>query len=364
MPNAFTDLLQGASNAAASSISGPVDGIAWLLRKAGLPVPQNALGGSKWMAEQGLTKQPQNALAGLAGETLGMVGPLGLAGKAWNGLSVLEKKAIVGLAERPANGKITADPPSVRASKTPSIFDPKPTAQRPFNADYPQGFAGPDGSRLALDIDGRPLSAQYVAGRRVGGGVDEGIARVDAHRIADALGIQQFSAARTGPQLKGDAGRYTSGPDRRIFTDNQLQGDHAARVFEHELGHGVDDLVFGVLGPGGSRIPTKGLSKELGRVYEDLNTAGWFKPGRGTTPKGQGYAANQTDAELMAEAVRAYMRDPNYLKTVAPNTARRIREYVNANPNLNKTIQFNSFSPAAGAGVLGAGLFGHDYMEP
>lgn len=319
------------------------------------------VGGSEWIAERmrrgGLLADTPGSTADTAGNFTG--GLLGLLAGARPDVS-RPAKALMSLLETPANGKIASALSDVRASKTPSIFDPKPTAQRPFNADYPQGAAGPDGSRLAFDIDGRPLSAQYVAGRRVGGGVDEGIARGDANRIADALGIQSYSAARSGAELKGDAGRYIGGPDRRLFVDQSLQGDQAARVFEHELGHGIDDLVFGILGPGGSRIPTKGLSKELGRVYEDLNTAGWFKPGRGMTPKGQGYAANQTDAELMAEAVRAYMRDPNYLKTVAPNTAARIREYVNANPNLNKTIQFNSLAPAAGAGLLGAGLFAND----
>jgi hypothetical protein len=32
----------------------------------------------------------------------------------------------------------------------------------------------------------------------------------------------------------------------------------------------------------------------------------------------------------MAEAIRAYMADPNYLKTVAPKTAAAIRAAVNA----------------------------------
>ena len=31
---------QGASNGVAGSLTGPVDGLAWLLRKAGVPVPQ------------------------------------------------------------------------------------------------------------------------------------------------------------------------------------------------------------------------------------------------------------------------------------------------------------------------------------
>ena len=76
------DAAQGASNSAASNVSGPVDLLAWLLRKGGVPVPQNALGGSQWMAEKGLTAQPKNALAGMAGETLGMVGPIVAAAKA------------------------------------------------------------------------------------------------------------------------------------------------------------------------------------------------------------------------------------------------------------------------------------------
>lgn len=79
MGNALLDLLQGASNAAASNVSAPVDAIAWALRKLGVPVPQNALGSSQWMAEQGLTKQPQNKLAGMAGETLGLIAPIGAA---------------------------------------------------------------------------------------------------------------------------------------------------------------------------------------------------------------------------------------------------------------------------------------------
>lgn len=43
----------------------------------------------------------------------------------------------------------------------------------------------------------------------------------------------------------------------------------------------------------------------------------------------------------MAEAIRAYMADPNYIKTVAPNVAARIRATVNDNPSLRDTIQFN-----------------------
>lgn len=76
------DFAQGASNSIASNVSAPVDGLAWLLRKAGVPVPSNPMGGSDWMAQQGLTREPQNRLAGLLGEAAGMTGPMLAAAKA------------------------------------------------------------------------------------------------------------------------------------------------------------------------------------------------------------------------------------------------------------------------------------------
>jgi len=78
----LSDTAQGASNAVASNVSAPVDAIAWLLRKAGVPVGDAPVGGSDWMAQKGLTRQPTNRIAGLVGETLGMTGPMVAAAKA------------------------------------------------------------------------------------------------------------------------------------------------------------------------------------------------------------------------------------------------------------------------------------------
>lgn len=75
------DFAQGASNAAASNVSAPVDGLAWLLRKAGMNI-QNPVGGSDWMRAKGLTAEPQNRLAGLLGESVGGVAPMLAAAKA------------------------------------------------------------------------------------------------------------------------------------------------------------------------------------------------------------------------------------------------------------------------------------------
>lgn len=77
--NALLSALQGASNAAAAQVSVPVDLLAALLRRGGVPVPSNALGGSEWMAQQGLTKPPENRMAGLLGEGAGLSIPIGAA---------------------------------------------------------------------------------------------------------------------------------------------------------------------------------------------------------------------------------------------------------------------------------------------
>jgi hypothetical protein len=60
------------------------------------------------------------------------------------------------------------------------------------------------------------------------------------------------------------------------------------------------------------------------------------------TPQRRGYDSENAPREYMAEAIRAYMTDPNYLKTVAPKTAAAIRAAVNAHPTLSKIIQFNA----------------------
>jgi hypothetical protein len=70
------DVGQSASNTIAQNVSAPVDGIAWLLRKAGLPIPSNPVGGSDWMAQKGLTRPVENGAPALVGEALGLLTPL------------------------------------------------------------------------------------------------------------------------------------------------------------------------------------------------------------------------------------------------------------------------------------------------
>lgn len=74
--NDLLSFLQGASNSAAATVSAPVDGINWLLKKAGVPVSDKPVGGSDWLNDKGLMAEPQNPLAGYIGEAVGGVAPM------------------------------------------------------------------------------------------------------------------------------------------------------------------------------------------------------------------------------------------------------------------------------------------------
>lgn len=77
--NSLRDFAQGASNSVAGNVSMPVDALASLLRAAGVPVPEDAVGSSEWMRKMGLTREPEGKLAGSLGESLGGAVP-GLVG--------------------------------------------------------------------------------------------------------------------------------------------------------------------------------------------------------------------------------------------------------------------------------------------
>lgn len=122
------------------------------------------------------------------------------------------------------------------------------------------------------------------------------------------------------------------------FRDNLSPGQ-AARVISHESAHAIDETA--------GQIDTRGLSQELKQVFHDLATGVQGRQKFRTEPQHLGYSSEEVPRELMAEAIRGYLTDPNYLKSVAPKTAQRIRDFVNTNPRLSKIIQFNTLAGTA-----------------
>jgi hypothetical protein len=221
---------------------------------------------------------------------------------------------------------------------------------------------------LQYDIEGRPLTARYIAGRKYLGGADEALTPAELDAAAEATLGSKPETVEARALRRATVGSYD--PNTNSIRVLRTLDDPARNmVAAHEVSHGIDDLA-GALEFDGRRvvrtIPQAGIKRELGTVYNDLNnsylaSARAKKPdvepentywGTGVTPtRTFGYKPGlDADRELNAEAIRAYIADPNYLKTVAPKTAARIREFVNENPRLSKIIQFNSLVGGALAG--------------
>jgi hypothetical protein len=121
----------------------------------------------------------------------------------------LGAKAIPAIARRVAG---TAGPLEQAGSealwgKTAYMLPPPKLPPRPFSADYPRGAPTDEASRLTADIDGRPLRAQYIAGRRVPDGPDVGLTPTEILDIANkATGKQP--QAYSDKKMKGDFGFY------------------------------------------------------------------------------------------------------------------------------------------------------------
>jgi hypothetical protein len=229
-----------------------------------------------------------------------------------------------------------------------SGYDPPEIQARDFALDYPGPIAGDAGGRLTSTIDGAPLHASLVAGRRTVGGADEGLSAEQVRRLADALTGERVHKSKLP---RGTAGMLLHERGRRrpvIAIADDLPEEHANRVLAHESAHAVDMAAGPFPNLAATAIDPSDVKSELGGVYDMLNNPYSRKQGQNPLlrfdPEMAGYADKAVPAELMAEAVRAYMTNPNYIKSVAPKLAARIRKFVNTHPELSKTIQFNEAS--------------------
>jgi hypothetical protein len=234
------------------------------------------------------------------------------------------------------------EPAAESGGRWSGLYPPPRKPPRPFESDYPQGAPVDASGRLRYDMDGRPLYAKYVVGRRTAGGADETIERSELNDIG--LTLMGSLPREVHPYKLGNAdGVYRKTRDGRpvdIRIARDLWPWDKEQVLGHEIGHLLDHV-------SAHRISMGGIHGDFLRNYRTLNTGS--EGGALFTPADRGYPPSEMRLELVAEAIRAYLANPNYLKTVAPELAATIREAVNAHPTLSKLIQFNS---------LGAATFG------
>jgi len=237
-------------------------------------------------------------------------------------------------------------------SRSGKIKDAPNLPQRPFESDF-KAASGPYGSPLSTTIEGHPLTADFVAGRRTVGGADQGLSERDISDVAKALGISRVDGVPRSKMPDGAVGAYTGGVKPVIRLASDLMPEKVPSVFAHEVGHHLHEAL-----PLKSSGSIDAHAAGFRRVYQDQNVPMTSrKIDANVAPERYGYKGSDVNAEYWADALRAYIQNPNYIKSTAPKLAKELRDLVNNNPQLRKTIQLNQAAPAVGAGLLGGGLW-------
>lgn len=191
------------SNSAASNVSAPVDGINWLLRKAGLPVSEAPVMGSDWLAQRGYTRPVQQNAASLAGDAAGMIGPMLAVAKApqfAKGLLSLDDKAM-------DMGRVAIENHMVKNGMIQNILPPQRYIGRPLDG-LPEMVHIGNGRMEAFGTDQRivDIAGQYMADKGMKYTPQTTYAALDpvlAKRLAD-----DFAAMKNNPRDPRVRGSY------------------------------------------------------------------------------------------------------------------------------------------------------------
>lgn len=227
-------------------------------------------------------------------------------------------------------------------SKVSDLYSDVPDLpQRPFEEDYPNGPFANEKIQLRVSSRDHELVAKYVAGRNHVGGADLAIAPTDVRVIGEKITGNPIKFEFPKPGEGAWIGKIEvdeSGRPVQIYIQSGLSEKEYNEAILHEVAHAID-LTAGPISP-------QGALHEVAPNYSIL--AGGDTSENVITPHRQGYKDQIAQYEYVAEAIRAYMANPNYFKTVAPIFAAKIQDVVNMHPVLKHIIQFNSLLVAAG----------------
>lgn len=183
-------------------------------------------------------------------------------------------------------------------------YDPPTLPQRPVELDYPageksyveRGIADESG-RLLQDIDGRPLTARYVAGRTHVRGADTVLGNEGLGRIV-LWGTGEFPRQVHGSKIQGANGAteidLNTGEPRGVLLSADLHPNVIPRVLAHErvlareTGHVIDQLT--------DTMSINGIEDEARRNYHWLITGKAPQPGAKLVgPEDLGYPQHLID---------------------------------------------------------------------
>jgi hypothetical protein len=156
---------------------------------------------------------------------------------------------------------LARDADSAMASMSPRLYDSPVKSPRPFEADYPSGAPAAAAGNLTTDIEGRPLRARWVVGRKVVGGPDQALPPEGLNALTEA-GTGQLPQVYSARSARGVASRTEidrrSGRPVDVGLADNLTRDTALKVLSYENGRVIDFLA--------GQIPTDGLMGELKTV--------------------------------------------------------------------------------------------------
>lgn len=299
--------------------------------------------------------------------------------------------------------------------RTPEDWGPRKgdtSKRRPFSADYP-GMPE-DGAPLSKTRRGTPLEAKNVIGRRTAGGSDQPltnsqIADITRYLLRDSdrhpdMGQGAKRVLRTPNQNLADMGGIIvtttphgnpvtgMGPGDtaigRIRLNSRLPREGQDNVLRHEVGHGLateyrrgknDPIMrganrrFGTISDQAFTMPTMPpeIESQMRRVFHDSNTYSSHIPAYdekagaygNLSPENHGYNSNHNPHELLAEFFATASRDPDYVKTVAPEAYEWMAEQLDADPKLRKVVQMNSVGGGLAAMLAAKMMEGQEQQQ-
>ncbi len=254
----------------------------------------------------------------------------------------------------------------VRGDADAKLYEPKakpPTSAQEYYASFGVKPEVKQNQLLLRTPEGHLLNHDAVViGHRTLTGGDHAITQKELENaIRGLLGSDPKRVATLGPRISG---AYKDAA-QRIYTLESLSALTNYKVLAHEFGHAIDHMSGWLLSGSAPRnggpvskifggLRNEKVLAELQEVYSTLRSGReGMKHPRG--PDYFGYEPQHYPFEYIAEAMRAYLTNPNYLKTVAPNTAELLRRSINSHPTIGKVLQLNSVGGAVvGTGIVGA----------
>lgn len=219
------------------------------------------------------------------------------------------------------------------------IYSPPPTRARTLEEDYPpevwiDGVPTDADGNLLYDVDGRRFGTGKIVGRsRIDRPNSPLSSEGEFGGLPERLSGKPFAYQNLGGTTVGATrAAITSGMVKptQLLLDDQVLGPDESRILAHEIAHAIEIIGappadmdgyyagrFGIAAGGRGTRADDSVSKQLRQIYKDLNYA----------PMGPRYTGDNITREYWAEAIRAYLESPDYIKNIAPDVARVIREF-------------------------------------